>query len=149
VFPSAANEQAWVKAYVANRLRWLQSSSGDLPATAYRMKCFQTLISIPNWQLDCPIVIRGQIIGNNDGAKIRVLHLIEPPMTGPDVIQLQNDLNTLRFKVGSYSSIDVDGSFGPQTKNAVEKLQSYLNLISDGIAGTITLTAIANALKPN
>lgn len=67
--------------------------------------------------------------------------LLSSGMRGNDVKELQNDLHTLDYSVGS-----IDGIFGQNTKNAVMDLQRDHNLSVDGIAGSNTFSAIEKAL---
>ncbi len=56
---------------------------------------------------------------------------------GPEVEQLQKDLNALGFTIG------VDGIFGEDTNSAVEQLQWMFGYTVDGIAGEGTQKLIA------
>lgn len=56
---------------------------------------------------------------------------------GPEVEQLQKDLNSLGFTIG------VDGIFGEDTHSAVEQLQWMFGYTTDGIAGEGTQKLIA------
>lgn len=56
---------------------------------------------------------------------------------GPEVEQLQKDLNALGFTIG------VDGIFGEDTNSAVEQLQWMFGYTVDGIVGEGTLKLIA------
>lgn len=71
--------------------------------------------------------------------------LLREGLTGSDVIQLQKELNTLGYNVGT-----VDGIFGPKTKAEVVAFQTAESVTADGIVGPITFnalnTAYANAL---
>lgn len=49
---------------------------------------------------------------------------------------------TLQAKLNRFSQIDVDGTFGPQIRRAVESFQSHHNLMVDGIVGPKTWTAL-------
>lgn len=62
-------------------------------------------------------------------------------MIGMNVIQLQEDLRDLGY------NIQDDGSFGPLTQTAVKNFQSKEGLVTDGIAGLLTLTKIKDILK--
>ena len=58
-------------------------------------------------------------------------------VNGADVRVLQSALTDLGFSVGV-----VDASFGPKTEAAVKRFQSSVGLVSDGIVGRNTKTAI-------
>lgn len=89
-------------------------------------------------------------------------HTIFPdtfPASGTELNQqirnLQNDLNTLRFKYtafctpGSsyyYAQLTADGKYGTNTTNAVKCIQRYFNLDADGACGVNTKNRIWNAL---
>lgn len=53
-------------------------------------------------------------------------------MVGPDVKALQGLLSAHGY------DLDVDGDFGPKTRNATMAFQAEQNLVSDGIAGNMT-----------
>lgn len=72
----------------------------------------------------------------------RLLYLRWPFLRGADVLQLQELLATLGFRVGP-----VDGIFGPATDKAVREFQRNLLLPLDGIVGTATLGALKNLLN--
>ncbi|MGN0773834.1 MAG: peptidoglycan-binding protein [Candidatus Ventricola sp.] len=61
--------------------------------------------------------------------------------TGDKVIALQQDLTALGYYYG-----DISGHYGSLTQAAVKKFQKAKGITQDGIAGTTTLNAIANAL---
>ncbi|MGC0364819.1 hypothetical protein ABH922_002803 [Rhodococcus sp. 27YEA15] len=57
---------------------------------------------------------------------------------GPDVAYLQNQLNRM---FSSYSTLAVDGDFGPATEAVVRQVQSRSGLAVDGIVGPATWRA--------
>lgn len=59
---------------------------------------------------------------------------------GEEVQELQHMLKGLGY------DIDVDGSFGPKTKDIVEQFQRDFELEDDGIAGPITFNALSAAV---
>ena len=61
--------------------------------------------------------------------------------SGTQVRNLQQDLTTL-----GYYWADITGNFGSKTQAAVKNFQEKNNLSVDGVAGTKTLNAIANAI---
>jgi len=69
------------------------------------------------------------------------MKLVKRGSRGNDVKQLQESLNKLGY------NLDVDGIFGQGCVNAVIDFQEKQNLVSDGIAGSGTWTAITTALK--
>ncbi|MGC7870746.1 NlpC/P60 family protein [Desulfosporosinus sp. SYSU MS00001] len=57
--------------------------------------------------------------------------------TGPDVVQLQTELNYLGYNIGT-----TDGIFGSKTKNGVVAFQTAQSLSVDGIVGPITAKSL-------
>ena len=60
---------------------------------------------------------------------------------GDAVRSLHENLTKLGFDCGG-----IDGKFGAKTAAAVKAFQTAYGLTADGVAGTVTQTAIANAL---
>jgi N-acetylmuramoyl-L-alanine amidase len=67
----------------------------------------------------------------------RALYLRYPSMRGDDVRLLQNALNRLGFDAGRE-----DGIFGERTERAIRDFQRNAGLVSDGIVGPTTLSAL-------
>ncbi|WP_434510440.1 NlpC/P60 family protein [Desulfitobacterium sp. AusDCA] len=66
--------------------------------------------------------------------------LLKVGSTGPDVVQLQTELNCLGYNVGT-----ADGIFGTKTKAGVITFQTAESLSADGIVGPITASALNTA----
>ncbi len=66
--------------------------------------------------------------------------VLKKGVNGDAVRDLQRKLRSLGFYKG-----DIDGDFGENTENAVKRFQAQNGLTADGIAGTKTLQALANA----
>lgn len=64
------------------------------------------------------------------------------PQPVPTVAQVQRCLNR------KGSRLVVDGQFGPATEAAVKQFQTRAGLVTDGIVGTKTWTALSNAVLP-
>ena len=62
--------------------------------------------------------------------------------TGTNIETLQKELNTT-----SNCNLDIDGIFGPQTKNCVQNFQKKYNLETDGIVGAKTCQKLNNIYK--
>lgn len=63
----------------------------------------------------------------------RVLRIETPPMTGPDVVAVQEALRRRAIDPGP-----VDGSYGPRTATAVRRFQGAIGLVADGVVGLAT-----------
>ena len=66
---------------------------------------------------------------------------------GTAVSTLQSDLRKLGYKDAHGHPLKVDGDFGPDTKQAVEKFQTEHGLLRDGKVGHDTQTALHAALQ--
>lgn len=66
--------------------------------------------------------------------------LLRVGSTGPDVVQLQTELNYLGYNAGT-----ADGIFGTKTKTGVIAFQTAESLSADGIVGPITANALNTA----
>ncbi len=66
----------------------------------------------------------------------RLLVLVNPWMRGSDVEQVQKSLVDRGF------AVDVDGIYGPQTRDAVINFQKKFGLEVDGVVGPLTWTAL-------
>ena len=65
---------------------------------------------------------------------------------GPEVSELQQDLNLFCYRDNKGEKLAVDGSFGSKTKAAVQNLQKDQGLTVDGICGPITWGKIDDML---
>lgn len=77
----------------------------------------------------------------------KAIHVVAGAMVafdGNKTRWLQQAVNTL---LPDEDDIDVDGEYGPATRDAVEKVQAKLGLSVDGFAGKITRLAIDAALN--
>lgn len=156
-------EQAWVQAYVDKRREWLTQQKDPLPKTVYRMDAFKTLIAASKWELPLPLDVHGVTITetalnasappavvrasaqDDDAFASRVLMLTSPYMRGPDVVLVQQALDTKGLANGTVvNGVKVfDGVFGPFTEVLVEKFQRANGLAPvDGIVGPMTRTAL-------
>ncbi len=68
----------------------------------------------------------------------RWLRLEDPPMRGPDVMEIQEQLK----RIGLYPG-DVDGCFGKVTQTAVIKFQQIIAQAADGVVGPDTWNQLA------
>lgn len=147
---ASIGERNWITAYVNNRRNWLAGHSNRiLRNTVYRMDAFQRLIALGQWNLELPLVVRGQEIstatlsaspkGCFDGPEpgSRTLRVQTPILKGIDVRLLQLAL--------SHNGIDViaDGVFGNASLRAVN---SYLSqngsAVSDNVDAKVVLQII-------
>jgi len=70
-------------------------------------------------------------------AAVRVLLLAAPPMTGADVVAVQEALRRRSISPGP-----VDGAYGPTTAAAVRRFQGARGLVADGVVGPATRAAL-------
>jgi peptidoglycan hydrolase-like protein with peptidoglycan-binding domain len=72
-------------------------------------------------------------------------HALHQNDRGAGVGKLQQDLAALGFTAYDGSTVVPDSHFGARTKEAVESFQRAHGLSADGVAGTATLSAVAEA----
>lgn len=73
----------------------------------------------------------------------RFLKLMNPFMTGPDARAVQDSLSKLGYYKGA-----VDGVYGNDTADAVQKFQSAVGIRADGIVGPDTWNSLGLAVGP-
>ena len=154
-------EKLWVETYLTLRRNWLKTHSNVLlRKTVYRQDAFFQLIKDKQWGLDLPFTVRGVMItadklgekrmtlptldandppacSAKDGSDVkRLLRLLNPPMIGVDVKEVQTVL-----MLKGYPLID-DSVFGPTTFNCVQMFQRANGLKDDGIVGNATRCAL-------
>lgn len=83
------------------------------------------------------------IVGPQTWAALIQGNMINQGKTGPEVRALQ----TLLRKKFDYNAVDIDGDFGPFTRDAVEDFQDQYDLAVDGIVGPDTWQALI-AIEP-
>lgn len=138
---ASVGEKRWIENYVATRRAWLGGHARtDLRATVYRMDAFQRLIDQGYWNLELPLVVRGQEIspaslaalppGCYDGPApgSRVLAVQSPIQRGLDVRRVQLGL--------SLRGVDIkaDGLFGQTSARCIKAWQTANGLPATGVA---------------
>lgn len=73
--------------------------------------------------------------------------LLQEGERGDPVRAIQYYLNVIAYFYPEIPSITIDGIYGPETKNAVMKLQELYGITQDGIIGRDTWSAILNAYQ--
>ena len=73
--------------------------------------------------------------------------LLKEGMSGDYIKTLQYYLNIVAYFYPQISNINVDGYFGPKTKEAVIAFQEMFGLVPDGIVGRDTWKALSSAYK--
>jgi chitosanase len=142
-------EEDWIRDYVDERRNWLANHPNSLlHRTVYRMDAFRQLINAASWRLPLPLMVRGALIDETILSSIppvrvsahddneRTLKLQVPYQIGPDVTAVQEALANTGF------TLAVDGIFGPLTDAVVRQFQLEKGLISDGIVGPATRSAL-------
>lgn len=108
----------------------------------------KTYRAVINFQKDCGIKIDGIVgpatknalgLSSVSNTKTATANL-KQGSRGDAVVQLQKLLNNKGYSCGT-----VDGIFGPNTYNAVVKLQRACGLTADGIVGPLTRSALGQA----
>jgi chitosanase len=144
------SEKDWISRYVATRHEWLATNTAVplLQKTTYRMDEFRKLIDAGNWDLQLPIVVRGEhidesVIGAGSSrisahvTEQRTLSLMNPMLKGEDVKTLQLAL----INAGA-QDLAADGVFGADTDACVRAFQQSRGVVVDGIVGPATLSAL-------
>ena len=134
-------ERKWIAAYVQTRRDWLANHPrADLRPTVYRMDAFQRLIDLDVWDLDLPLLVRGQEISNLS-LSAAPPGCYDSPQAGSRPIGLQTPLarglDVRLVQVGlSQQGIDVlaDGVFGKGSVAAIKTYQATHNLAQTGAA---------------
>jgi hypothetical protein len=142
-------EKNWMTRYVDVRRGWLATSPNPvLHKTVYRMDAFAQLIKSGNWTLRLPFSVRGQLISQDtlaadppvrapaDPDAKRILRLTSPPMTGADVVWLQQRLMQAGIPAGT------SGIFDEKTEAQVRAFQKAHDLKTDGAVGPDTRAAL-------
>lgn len=57
---SGGDEKKWIKSYLDERLAWFKRSTGALHTCMFRPQFFLTEISKNNWNLNCPLILKGK-----------------------------------------------------------------------------------------
>jgi chitosanase len=148
---STLGEHAWVGAYIATRRNWLATQPNTLlQRTVYRTDALQALVNAGAWELPLPFNVRGvrldadllqgnqPVVVSAEVIEQRLLRLQAPLMQGEDVRQIQAGLGRAGF------AVSIDGVYGPETENAVRAFQRQGGLVSDGIVGQATRTALVS-----
>lgn len=146
---SAIGEKKWMAAYVETRHEWLATHPNTLlHKTVYRMDALAALIRAGNWTLKLPFTVRGlnitpDALGDTSVVRVpaetaprRLLRLKTPPMTGPDVVWVQERLTRAGIRVTA------SGTFDSITDAAVRNFQDAHSLKVDGIVGPVTRSAL-------
>lgn len=138
---AALGEQAWIKAYIANRRAWMAGHTRpDIRATVYRMDALGALARQGQWSLPLPLLVRDQEISQTslaarpadcyDGPApgSRPLAVASPFARGLDVRLLQLGLSDANV------DIKADGVFGAGSAQSVKQYQKEHGLAVTGVA---------------
>ena len=142
-------EKTWISGYVNERRNWLASHPNRLlHQTVYRMDSFLELIASAKWDLPLPLKVHGVYIDQDVLSPAptsrpsahtpdeRTLSLQTPALHGDEVGALQRALADAEVTVA------IDKVFGPATAAAVKQFQRRRGLVTDGIAGPATRSAL-------
>jgi peptidoglycan hydrolase-like protein with peptidoglycan-binding domain len=112
------------------------------------MDALQALADASAWALELPLLVRGIRLDADlllSGPPVRVsaqlaeertLRLRLPYMQGEDVKIAQTELSRRGF------AAPIDGTFGPATDAAVKAFQNERGLVTDGVIGPATWSAL-------
>ena len=148
---SAANETAWIQAYLKHRHEWLLDMAakdpekyGILKDTVYRPNTFKALAEANNWTLALPVKAHSYTITAwDDFAPDCFTDPVTRDVDAPDAFGelgpsnrydgramfVQRNLKLLGFL---HASATADGIYGGQTRTAVEDFQQKNGLPSTG-----------------
>jgi peptidoglycan hydrolase-like protein with peptidoglycan-binding domain len=90
-------------------------------------------------RMQSELALSGQLQRSNLQSQVGVLG---PGSSGPQVSDLQDDLNKIRAQQGK-PPIAADGIFGPKTEAAVKEFQREQGIKPDGLVGPQTKAALA------
>jgi chitosanase len=138
---AGAGEHRWIEAYVATRRAWLAGHArSDLRPTAYRMDAFQRLIDQSYWNLELPLVVRGQEISTASLAALPP-GCYDGPVPGARMLAVQSPilrgLDVRRVQLGlSLRGVDIkaDGLFGQTSARCIKAFQAARGLPATGVA---------------
>ena len=163
---SAANETAWIQAYIKYRHEWLLDMAeknpkkyGILKDTVYRPNTFKALAEANNWNLSLPVQAHGyKITAWDDFAADCFTDPVTRDVEAPDAFGelapsnrydgramfVQRNLKLLGFL---HASATADGIYGGQTRTAVEDFQQKNNLPSTGKVDSETYKRINTQVR--
>lgn len=138
---AAAGEKKWISTYVETRREWLAGHSNPvLHPTVYRMDAFRRLIDQNLWNLDLPLVVRGEEISTASLASWPV-GVFDGPLPGSRQLMLQTPiqrgLDVRRVQLGlSTAGHDIlaDGLWGRASTNVLKDYQQSRGLPATGVA---------------
>lgn len=144
-----SDDSGWCSTYVEIRRDWLNCHArSDLRATVYRMDAFRRLIEQGFWNLELPIVVRGQEISPASLAALppgcfdgpapgsRALAVSSPLMRGLDVRRAQLGL--------SLAGIDIraDGLYGQTSARCMKAWQAAKGFPATGVADVAQVASL-------
>jgi len=163
---SAANETAWIQAYLKHRHEWLLMMAdkdpekyGILKDTVYRPNTFKALAEADNWTLKLPVQAHSyKITAWDDFAPDCFTDPVTRDVDAPDAFGelgpsnrydgramfVQKNLKLLGFL---HASATADGVYGGQTRTAVEAFQQKNDLPSTGKVDSETYKRINTQVR--
>lgn len=146
---SDIGEDDWIAHYIETRRDWLATHANALlHKTVYRMDALAAIVHADNWKLALPLSVRGHAVTaealhaqepvkvSADPIPRRLLRLVDPPTSGPDVVWLQERLGYAGI------AVETSGRFDAATDAGVRAFQAAHDLKPDGIVGPATRTAL-------
>nr|WP_315230569.1 peptidoglycan-binding protein [uncultured Albidiferax sp.] len=151
--PTKIGEKVWIQAYITARHDWLAThANSGLHATVYRMESLQSLLDYDLWDLQLPMLVRGQEINLRTLAADPVNFYTGPaPGSRPLQIEpsMQRGLDVRLFQLGLSEAgceVRADGLFGAGSRTALNAYQQRMGLPTGDTADAALVKSLADSV---